>query len=234
MNVMNSPGGFRFLPTDGPFSAGVAAEPGFQIVRVLPPRFTALEEGFRLVEKVIQAAGRPLTALCAMELRIPEPLTREGFDEFNRHYVAQHERWGLRVDGRLPAARTNVAPEFEPPARPSLHSFSYTIEATARRNTFVISGAPEPPGTAGGLHGYWSAIAATLRDRMTSLGVTWDDATETQFYGTRADHEVFADGTLLHLEELVRPGLRWFFSRPPIDDLRLEVDVRGLAGESWI
>lgn len=234
MNVMQSPGGFRFLPTDGPFSAGVAAEPGYQIVRVMAPRFTALEEGFRLAEKLVQAAGRPMVALCAMELRIPRPLTRKGFDDFNRLYIAQHDEWGLRVDGRMPAARTNVAPEFGPPPQPSLHSFCYTIEAAERRNTFVISGAPEPPGTEGGLEGYWAAIAVTIQDRMTALGVTWDDATETQFYGTRADHDLFAARKLPHFEELVRPGLRWFFSRPPIDDLHLEVDVRGLAGESWL
>jgi hypothetical protein len=30
MQVMTSPAGFRFLTTDGPFSAGVAAGPGYQ------------------------------------------------------------------------------------------------------------------------------------------------------------------------------------------------------------
>jgi len=28
--------------------------------------------------------------------------------------------------------------------------------------------------------------------------------------------------------------LRWFFSRPPVDTLNLEVDVRGLAEERWV
>jgi hypothetical protein len=69
---------------------------------------------------------------------------------------------------------------------------------------------------------------------MTALGVSWDDATETQFYATRADHEVFASDGLHRLEELVRPGLRWFFSRPPITSLHLEVDARGLTHETWL
>src|SRR2546430_15159622 len=93
VSLIKSPGGFRFLPTDGPFSQGVAAEPGFQIVRVRAPRHTPLDQGFRAVEQTLERAGRPLTALCAMELRIPKQLTQDGFNEFNKGYVAQHEKW---------------------------------------------------------------------------------------------------------------------------------------------
>jgi hypothetical protein len=233
MLVMKSPGGFRFLATDGPFSAGVAAESGFQIVRVLAPRHTSLDKGFRLVERSLRAAGRPMAALCAMELRIPKALTRQGFDEFNVGYVAQQEIWGLRVDGRLPAARTNVAPEIDPPTEPALHAFCHTVEGGGSRNTFVISGAPEAPGTEGGLSALWTDIVKTLDERMSALGVSWADATDAQFYGTRADHELFGESGLPRFEELARTGLRWFFSRPPVDFLNLEIDVRGLASESW-
>ncbi|HSS60167.1 MAG TPA: hypothetical protein VLK30_01780 [Candidatus Limnocylindrales bacterium] len=210
----------------------MAAESGYQIVRVRAPRNTPLSRGFRMVEETLEAEGRPLAAICAMELRIPKPLTREGFDEFNVGYVAQLQRWGLAVDGRQPAARTNVAPEFEPPDQPSLHAFCYAVEGASKRGTFVISGVPEAPGTPGGLAAFWAAIAQTLDERMTALGVKWADATETQFYGTRADHELFGAQGLAFFDELVRPGLRWFFSRPPLDFLKLEIDVRGLARDS--
>jgi hypothetical protein len=232
MGVIHGPGGFRFLATDGPFSAGVAAEPGFEIVRRIAPRHTPLADGFRLVERTLESAGRPPSALCAMELRVPKPLSRAGFEEFNRGYVAQHERWGLRVDGHMAPARTNVAPELDPPAEPSLHAFCYAVEGGPARNTFVISGVPEPPGTTGGLPAFWKTIIQTIDANMTALGVDWGDATEAQLYATRGDHELFAAGDLPRFAELVRPGLRWFFSRPPIDDLNLEIDVRGLAGES--
>jgi hypothetical protein len=233
MPVIKTAGGFRFLATDGPFSAGVAAEPGFEIVRLIAPRYTPLTEGFRLVERTLDGAGRPPAALCAMELRLPKPLSRAGFDEFNRGYVAQHERWGLRVDGHMAPARTNVAPEIDPPAEPSLHAFCYTIEAETPRTTFVISGVPEPPGTRGGPPAFWKAIVETIDANIEALGVGWADVTEANIYGTRADHGLFGESGLLRFQELVRPGLRWFFSRPPIDDLNLEIDVRGLAGESW-
>jgi hypothetical protein len=232
MPVIKAPGGFRFLATDGPFSAGVAAEPGFEIVRLIAPRYTPLAEGFRLVERTLDAAGRPRDALCAMELRVPKPLSRAGFDEFNRGYVAQHERWGLRVEGRMAPARSNVAPEIDPPAEPSLHAFCYTVASQAPRNTFVISGVPEPPGTPGGLPAFWKAIVQTIDANMTALGVDWADVTEAQLYATRADHDLFAASGLPRFVELVRPGLRWFFARPPIDDLNLEIDVRALAADT--
>jgi hypothetical protein len=233
--VIKTAAGFRFMPTDdGPFSQGVVAEPGYRIVRVHAPHFTPLEEGFRLVERTLEAAGRPTTSICAMELRIPKPLTQGDFDDFNRPYVAQHERWGLRVDGHMAPARTNVSPEVEPPSVPCLRAFCHTVEGDWPRNTFVISGAPEPPGTHGGPAAYWNAIAKTLDERMAALGVAWAEVTDAQIYATRADYEMFAESALSRFQELVRPGLRWFFSRPPISFLNLEIDVRGLAMESWV
>jgi hypothetical protein len=233
VEAVQSAGGFRFLPAEGPYSAGVVADDGFQIVRVIARRHTPLDQGFRLVEATLREAHRPMSALCAMELRIPKPLSRAGFDEFNRGYIAQFERWGIRVDGRMPAARTNVAPELDPPEAPCVHAFCYTTEGRGSRKTFVVAGVAEPAGTSGGPAACWNAIAGLVKERLASLGVTWNDATETQFYGTRADHAVFESTDLMNLKELAGPGLRWFFSRPPIDDLRLEIDVRGLAGESW-
>jgi hypothetical protein len=46
-----------------------------------------LSEGFWRVERIITEAGRPLTALCACELRSPAPFTEQGFRAFNEIYV---------------------------------------------------------------------------------------------------------------------------------------------------
>jgi hypothetical protein len=226
--------GFRFLPVDGPFSAGVAAEPGFGIVRAHAPHHTPLAKGFSLIEGVLRDSGRPLGALCALELRVPKPFDRAEWTEFNAGYVAQWERWKATVDGRVPGARTNVAPEFDPPTEPCLHAFCYTVQADTESKDFVISGTAEPEGTPGGLPAYWTVIVKELETRMAALGVAWDGATETQFYATRSDHELFAAQGLPRFAELVRPGLRWFFSRPPIDTLKIEVDVRRLSQEIWV
>ena len=69
---------------------------------------------------------------------------------------------------------------------------------------------------------------------MDALGLNSAAVTETQFYGTRADAELFAAQDLARFDGLVRPGLRWFFARPPVDFLKLEIDVRGLAREFWL
>lgn len=239
MHAMKSRGGYRFLPIEGPFSgapfsAGVAAEPGFEIARVHAPRNTPLNEGFRIVERTLQSEARPIAALCATELRIPKPMTRKGFEEFNRAYVDQIQEWGLVDDGHVPVARTNVAPEIEPPAEPCLHAFCYAASGTSLRPTFVVSGAPEAVGTEGGLPGYWADMVKAIEERLGALGVEWADATETQFYGPRRAYELFARDQLPRLPEMARPGLRWVFSLPPIDDLNLEIDVRGLVRESWL
>jgi hypothetical protein len=73
----------------------------------------------------------------------------------------------------------------------------------------------------------------TLDERLNALGVSWGEATDAQLYGTRADHELLAETGLPRFAELSRPGLRWFFSRPPMDELNLEIDVRGLSAEYW-
>src|SRR2546430_13845815 len=64
VSLIKSPGGFRFLPTDGPFSQGVAAEPGFQILLVPAPRHTPLTDCFRLFVATLGRAGRPSAAPC--------------------------------------------------------------------------------------------------------------------------------------------------------------------------
>ena len=73
------PGGYHFVKGVFQYSAGVAAVPGHRIVRVRFLDPVPLEEGFRRIEQIIGAAGRPLTAFCACELRSPAPFTEDGF-----------------------------------------------------------------------------------------------------------------------------------------------------------
>ena len=94
------PGGYRFIKAVFQYSGGVAALPGFRIRRVRFARPVALAEGFQRIEKILQAAGRPLAAFCQCELRSPAPFTEDGFRAFNEIYAGTLTRWGLTVGSR--------------------------------------------------------------------------------------------------------------------------------------
>ena len=138
-----SAGGFRFLPSVFQFSAGVAALPGHAIERVQFRTPVPLKQGFGRIERLITAAGRPLTSFCACELRSPAPFTEQGFRAFNEVYVVTLQKWGL-FDGKInPVARSNVCPQIDPPPEPSFHAFSFIVAAADAAPSFVIAGSAE-------------------------------------------------------------------------------------------
>src|SRR5689334_4481672 len=139
-------GNYRFIPAVFQYSGGAAAGPGYEIERVRFGRWLPLAEGFARVAEYIHAAGRPLTAFCACELRSPAAFTEAGFRTFNEHYVKTLAEWGIFDGTTNPVARSNVCPEIDPPAEPSFYAFSFT---RPRRPTdpaspsFVIAGSAE-------------------------------------------------------------------------------------------
>src|SRR5215470_8575756 len=154
------PGGYRFIPGGFQFSGGVAASAGFEIKRCRFRTPMPLMKGFARIATVIEAAGRPLTAFCACELRSPGQFTEQGFREFNESYVVTLGKWGV-YNGRVnPVARSNVCPEIDAPAEPGFHAFSFTVPAAANTApSFVISGCAEA-----------RAIEASYRERIIRYG----------------------------------------------------------------
>jgi hypothetical protein len=145
MLAENKRGNYYFLTGIAPYSAGVTAEVGFEIVHVRLSRYVPLRAGFQAVEAHLRKAGRPLHAICGMELRSPKPFSFTGFNEFNAGYVDLLKTSDLLVDGINPVARTNVAPAVNPPEEPTLYGFSYTVPSNAKRKTIVVAGAGELP-----------------------------------------------------------------------------------------
>src|SRR5262245_59846132 len=140
-----TPGGYRFVEGVFQYSAGVAAEPSYRIVRVQFRAPVLLEEGFRRIEKIITSSNLPLTSFCACELRSPAPFTEAGFTAFNKIYVGTLERWKI-YDGKTnPVARSNVCPAIDPPAEPSFYAFSYTEAAPEAEPSFIVAGSGEAP-----------------------------------------------------------------------------------------
>jgi hypothetical protein len=237
--IVFEPGGYRYIKGVFQYSGGVAAEPGFAIERIQFAKPLPLLEGFAAAEQHLASIGRPATAFCACELRSPEPFSEQGFIDFNRQYVQTLERWGIYKEGVNPVARTNVCPEYDKPAGPSLHAFSYTAPSDAAKGGFIVAGSGEAREGGATYHerivrlGDLSPdalrekadfVLAEMESRLTALGFSWSDAVSTQAYTV---HDVCAYVAERIAGNGASTGLAWHWCRPPIVDIEFEMDVRG-------
>jgi hypothetical protein len=231
--------GYRYMPGVSQYSCGVGALPGFALERVRFSKVVPLKEGFSRISEIIKAAGRPLTAFAACELRSPAPFTEQGFKDFNEVYIKTLEDWGI-MKGRVnPIARSNVCPKIDPPSEPGFHAFSFTTVATNAPASFVIAGSGEAAEGKGdyrdntvrlgdispsGMLEKAKYVLGEMERRMSAFSGTWDQTTGAQLYTVR---DVYA---LLESElgrrGVFRNGLTWHFNRPPVVDLEYEMDCR--------
>ena len=250
---------YAFLAGGVPFSAGVIALPGFEIVRVRFARILPLAEGFEAIAAHLRERHRPLTALCAAELRSPQPFAPQGFGEFNAGYVAVLRSWGLVRGDLNPVARSNVCPVYDPPPQPGFHAFSYTVPVGTAHSGFLTTsdhaadapgprsfvvagyaewpeGTPYPDGIVAhgdtsreGLARKVAFVLDGLARHTATLGGTWASITAVQVY---TEHDI---GPLVASEfaprRLTRLGLDWHVCRPPVTGLEFEVDVRCVRRE---
>jgi hypothetical protein len=241
-------GGYRFLPGISAFSSGTVAMPDHEIVHVTLRALVPWREGFATIERHLRELGRPRTALCGIELRSPAQWSFEGFAAFNEGYRALLADWRLLVGDDNPIPRTNVAPLAAGPTEPSLYAFAYTAPGTTPAPSFIVAGAGEMRDRARGTdgivrHGDTSAegmrdkarfVMGIMQDRLRALGADWRHVGTIDVYTAQPIH------TFL-IEEILRPagpaaihGVRWFPSRPPIQGLEFEMDLRGVARELTI
>jgi len=248
-------GHYRYIKAVFQYSAGVAAEPGFEIERARFSKPLPLAEAFAAVEVHLKTIGRPVTAFAACELRSPAQFTEQGFIDFNKAYVTTLERWGIYRGGSdgdapvNPVARTNVCPMYDAPKAPVMAAFSYTVPAqqNAARGTFILSGGGEARAQGGsyrerivrlgdtspeGMREKVMFVIAEMERRLGLLGFGWTDAIHTQAYTVQnIGHLV---GELLASRGgggACATGLTWHYARPPVIDLEFEMDVRGAARE---
>ncbi len=238
------PGGYRFIPGVFQYSAGVAALAGFGMRRIQFQRPVPLSEGFARAEKIIKAAGRPLTAFCACELRSPGQFSEDAFRSFNEHYVDTLSTWKIFDGSTNPVARSNVCPEVNGPTEPSFHAFTFTVAREETRPSFVIAGSGECPEGLGNYRdntvrlGDLSAegilekarfVLDEMERRQEALQQSWKTVTATQVYTV---HDIYP---FLASEIVGRgaapAGITWHFDRPPVVDLEYEMDCRGVFEE---
>ena len=99
----------------------------------------------------------------------------------------------------------------------------------------AFSALRRPPGSAGGSRGPPAPRYSAARDGhdaepAAALGGEWPRVTAIEVYTAQPIHEL--------LDDILRPagaaaihGLRWYLSRPPIQGLEFEMDLRGVGRE---
>lgn len=246
--ISHHSGHYQFLPGISPYSCGVVADPGNEIVHVTLNQWLPWREGFAFVDRFLQEKSRPRAALCAMELRSPRPFTMQGFIDFNQDYCEVLEGWGVYVDGQNPIARTNVCPPGLEAVEPRLAAFSFVRpNESLDRRTFIVAGAGElVEGTlvSDGIlrRGETSPdailekaryVCDVMQERLTGLFGTWDDVSQVTAYTVHPLDGVLEDLLLLRMPAAQHVGVRWFYSRPPVVDIEYEMDLHGVVTD-WV
>jgi hypothetical protein len=248
MSLLDNPrGGYRFLTGIAPYSSGVVAAPGHQIVRATLQAPLPYRQGFEVIDRHLAGLGRPRAALCAVELRAPRPWSFAGFAGFNAEYQRLLAEWDVLLGEHNPIARTNVAPALAAPREPALYAFSYSLPSadTDLPISFVVAGAGELP------EGVLSAAAIVragetspeaiaakaafvlelMRGRVAGLGVRLAGVTAIDLYTPHSPAPFLENEILGQLGPAAIHGAHWYPSRPPIEGLEFEMDMRGVYSE---
>lgn len=239
--IANPRGGYRFLPGIEPYSCGVVAEPGWEIVHATLAQPLPWRDGLTAIRKYLEAAGRSHHALCGVELRCPEPFTMDGFIAFNRQYRAVLEDWDMLVDGANPIARTNVAPVEDAVPESIVYGFSYTTPSDIKRPTIVVAGGGELRGALDAKNivraGETSdeammekaqCVVEIMCERLSQLGNN-DHVSHIDVYTAYDFTRPLVQEVIRGIPSAARVGLHWFYTRPPIVDIEFEMDMRGVV-----
>ena len=249
MLIPNPLGHYHFLKGIDPYSRGVIADPGFEIVRATLKEPLPWLKGFDRAAEHLETENRDPSALCGIELRCPSPYSLEGFIAFNESYCKILKQWDLYVGEYNPVARTNVAPLYSPPEDPILHAFSYTIPFDGKTDlTLVIAGAGElrdgvldqagiircGDTDGGAMREKAAYVMKVMEERMVALGGRWDMLNAVNVYTIHPLDGLIEDVVLNRLGPARRHGVRWHHTRPPVVDIEFEMDMHGVRRELLI
>ena len=239
-------GRYAYLPAIAPYSSGVVATEGHELVWATLRRPMGLAGGIRHAAEVACEEAGAADAVCAFALRNTATLTLEDFAAFNVRYRELLDHNGiLAVGAENPVARTNVVPVVAQPAETVVYGFGFSRPtANADARTFIAAGAAEirnqelsedaivRPGdtSPAGLAAKAAEVLDEMEQRMAGLGASWEEVTAVDVY-TQHDVVGLKDQLLERLQAGAIHGLRWFPSTPPIAGLDFEMDVRGVRSE---
>ncbi len=243
--IENKLGGYLFLEGIEPYSCGVLAKTGYEVVHVTLKELLPWRDGLDQAKAYLEKLGLTCDGLCGVELRSPEAFSMDGFFEFNKGYRELLENWGLMIDGHNPVARTNVAPSPHGPETVCLHGFSFVApSANSEDQTFVIAGGGEVRGEllpenivrrsdtcSAAMTEKANCVMDIMENRLNGLGVNWNQVTTTNVYTVHPLKTILNEILIPRMGSAAMMGVTWHHSRPPIMEIEFEMDLRGVAQE---
>lgn len=242
-------GAYAFLPGDVTISKGIVATPGHRLIHMRLRTLLPYHGGFGAISVLLGRLGVPLSALCGVELRVPQPLSFEDFTALNQDYNRLLERYGLLIGGSGPMARTTVAPVVNPPAEISLASFTISVPAlNTPGNEFLVSGAGDIRGQPysaeaivrpdeNALDAPAEKIAfvlACLTTVLEQIGQPWADVRDIMVYTALEAAPPILEQMLTPLDPHLADRVRLLSSRPPLVGMGFEMDVRRIWAQYTI
>jgi hypothetical protein len=237
----NEAGGYRVLPAGQVFCGGVVPLEGHEIVHVLLRPWAPLNGAWSLIERHLNSEGRPVQALCGMELRVPAQLTMDGFRAFNAPYVEELAKRELMLGRYSAVCRTNVAPAAGAPKEAVVHAFSYCARSSTTGRTFCVSGTAdidargrivaEGDTTPAGMRKRLEHCIEVISQRLAELQLDWADASHTDLCVARDIDELLGSLLVPAVGPAAARGIRVHHARPPIVGTEVELECRGVRRE---
>jgi len=217
----NAEGSYRILPGGVAYCTGIVPYQGFEVVRVQLQTWLPLEQAYPFIESYLKSVGRPVRAFCGIEMRVPAPLTRKDWSDFNTPYLEQLRRWGLMHGELSGVCRSNIALATHAPKTASMCAFSYTApaesESESEADGFCLSGTADiaPDGQVIA-EGDTSPAAMRQRARYTidvtaaslaKLGLSWSDVYQIAIFHAHEIPGLWEPALLGGLGDLIVTGL---------------------------
>lgn len=248
--LLNNPNGnYKFLQGIDPYSCGVIADAGFELVRGTFLERIEWKNALDIIERFLCTEKIHLSALASLEFRSPEVRSMNDFIGFNLEYIAQLQTRGLLLDLINPIARTNVVPFYERLSETVIHSFAYVRPChTTNYPSFIVAGSGELIGSGlkveniiryrdlsnAGFSEKIVSVEKTMTERLNGLGVDWPQVTSTSVYTVHEVEKLIDEYVLNKIGVANRFGLQTFRCRPPVEDIEFEMDTRCITNEFFL
>ena len=248
MLMTHPTGKYSFMVGIAPYSCGVVAEPGYEIVHATLVRGIPWRVGFQGIERFLESEGLPKDALCGIQLRCPAAHAMDGFIEFNSEYIQVLRDWKLNVGDFNPIARTNVSPHKNAPEETHLYAFAFVRSSRIARPTFVVAGTGElRDGTLveqgiirrgevspDALQEKAQYVMDVMTERLQTLKGSWNEVNRINIYTVHPIDSLIREVVSSRIGNAARHGIHWFDTRPPVQEIEFEMDLRGVATELYL